>query len=288
MNPDSGLIFISCGQVTQEEKQLGKDVCELVTKLTPHRPYFAENQSSVDGVTNSILRNLDDATALIAIMHHRDTVISRSQTQFIRASIWIEQEIAIAAFITQVLKRGLRVAAYIQEGIRREGLRDKIQLNPKSFKNNAEILTDLEALLPSWKDLPATLRISGPPKVRVEWEHSNPTNYIFKFVSKEAEEVIVREILLRHRGIELTEPIAPNYGEEWKISPRSTGTFGRPITHQKNPASVLVAISEKKDQFFREDVDALILCEIGGHVRELEHTFNVRVNRVSRSIDDIY
>ena len=56
----------------------------------------------------------------IAIMHHRGTVTGHDRT-ITRASVWIEQEIAIAAFMGQVLKRPLRSASYCQKGIQRIG-----------------------------------------------------------------------------------------------------------------------------------------------------------------------
>jgi hypothetical protein len=44
------LIFVSCGQVTEEEKKLGAEVCKLIEELTPYEPYFAENQATLQGV----------------------------------------------------------------------------------------------------------------------------------------------------------------------------------------------------------------------------------------------
>jgi hypothetical protein len=70
-----------------------------------------------------------------------------------RGSVWVEQEIAISAFISQALKRPLHERAYVHENIRREGLRDKLHLNPVLFREGSEILRDLGALLPSWRAL---------------------------------------------------------------------------------------------------------------------------------------
>ena len=69
-----GLIFASCGYVTVQEKKLGDDVCALVRELIPHDPYFAERQSSLEGLTKNILGSLDRAIGLVAIMHPRGTV----------------------------------------------------------------------------------------------------------------------------------------------------------------------------------------------------------------------
>jgi hypothetical protein len=52
------MIFISCGQVTREEKDLGQAIRSLIEEITPFRGYFAENQMDLDGLTSQIFRNL--------------------------------------------------------------------------------------------------------------------------------------------------------------------------------------------------------------------------------------
>ena len=148
------IVFISCGQITAEEKELGREVCRLVGQYTSFEPYFAENQTSLDGLTKNILGALDRCVGLVVIMHPRGTVTFSDGQNHTRGSIWIEQEIAIAAFLTQVLGRDVQVAAYVHYDIHREGMRDKLQLNPTPFKNNAEVLEHLRQLLPEWERTP--------------------------------------------------------------------------------------------------------------------------------------
>jgi hypothetical protein len=64
--------------------------------------------------------------------------------------VWIEQEIAIATFISQVLQRPIPVRVYIHEDIRREGIRDQLIRNPVIFREDSEVLADLRRFLPSW------------------------------------------------------------------------------------------------------------------------------------------
>src|SRR4051812_15389191 len=96
MVPMKPLIFISCGQVTQSELALGRALHDMIQADGRYEPYFAENQSSLDGVTNNILGKLVEAEALVAVLHPRGEV-SRLHTSdtITRASVWIEQEIAI-------------------------------------------------------------------------------------------------------------------------------------------------------------------------------------------------
>jgi hypothetical protein len=150
------LIFVSCGQSTSLERQLGQSIAGLIEDITGCEAYFAQNQTTFEGVTENILKRLGRAVGFIAIMHPRGNVTNPAdlnEAAWTRASVWIEQEIAIAAFISQALESPLRVRMYVHENIRREGLRDKLHLNPESFRQDSEIIADLERILPSWANL---------------------------------------------------------------------------------------------------------------------------------------
>ncbi len=153
----TGLVFLSCGQFTQEERLLGNRVKELLETHTGLEVYFAENQSSFRGLTDHILRALNRSVAFVGIMHHRGEVRALTET-FVRASVWIEQEIAIASFIEHILGRKIEVLFYIQRGIKREGMRDKLLLNAIEFDADSEVLEHLKKSLDRWKSLEASLR----------------------------------------------------------------------------------------------------------------------------------
>jgi hypothetical protein len=150
------LVFVSCGQSTDAERRLGQAVTKIVQEETGCTAYFAQNQATLEGLTENILKKLHYAVAFIAIMHPRGNVSNPNNALEpirVRGSVWVEQEIAIATFISQALQRPIRVRAYIHEGIQREGIRDQLILNPKLFREDSEILEDLSSLLPSWRDL---------------------------------------------------------------------------------------------------------------------------------------
>ena len=188
-NSKGGLIFVSCGQVTPQEIELGKDVCALVSELTPHQAFFAENQNTLEGLTTNILGSLDDAVALIAIMHPRGSVRFPDNSEHVRPSVWIEQEIAIAAFITQIHRRPLRVASYIHADVRREGMREQLQLNSVTFRDDSEILRHLREIVLGWRDLPGSLKVTARPRVRVALNQGLASNFILEFTNHEDEEV---------------------------------------------------------------------------------------------------
>ena len=67
--------------------------------------------------------------------------------QQIRGSVWVEQEIAIAAFLTHARGKALQSVVYIQEGIALEGVRQQLLLGPVSFSKGEEVISDFRAQL---------------------------------------------------------------------------------------------------------------------------------------------
>lgn len=153
-------IFISCGQYSEAEKSLGRDVEQLVREATPYKPYLAQNQSTLNSLTQTVFQALDECTGFIGIMHHRGEVRTPGGT-IIRGSVWIEQEIAIAAFLRQLLGRDIHIRLYTQRGLALEGLRDKLQANPIVFETDEEILSDLRSNLGDWAKQIAGARLQA-------------------------------------------------------------------------------------------------------------------------------
>ena len=151
MTSEKPLIFVSCGQYTENERQLGKDICSLLTTVRPDvTAYFAENQSTVEGLSNELLMALYRAAGFICVMHRRGDLYVPGGRTVTRGSVWIEQEIAIVAFINHVLGRSVPTLYYKETGISLEGIRSVLLMNPRiEFATESEVLKDLTSALPS-------------------------------------------------------------------------------------------------------------------------------------------
>jgi len=146
--PNDARIFISCGQSSEEEIQLGLSVARVIRTTTGRDAYFAQNQTSFEAVSTNILKALNAAGGFVAIMHDRGRVFGPDgQERGVRASVWIEQEIAIAAFLAQAQGREIELLVYRHRDIMLEGLRSGIILNPVPFVSTDEVIADLEAKL---------------------------------------------------------------------------------------------------------------------------------------------
>jgi len=145
-------IFVSCGQRTEEEKRLGESICQVIREHGVFDCFFAESQHSLNGLHENILDALAKSDGFITVIHRRGNV-SYGQDKhepLDRASVWIEQEIAIAAYIQRTTKSDLLTVAYIEKGVGREGLRELLHLNPIEFTLNEEIVVDLKLRLKTW------------------------------------------------------------------------------------------------------------------------------------------
>jgi hypothetical protein len=164
--PVGKLIFVSCGQFTAAEKTLGKSICDLVRAMPGLEPFFAEEVQDLEGLDTNILNHLRDAAGFITVLHPRGKIVRPSGSELIRASVWIEQEIAIATYIQRIEKRPLPVIAFIHKSVGREGIRDLLHLNPIEFTNEDDVLAALPARLQAWQNLPAS-------EIRVELQATN-------------------------------------------------------------------------------------------------------------------
>jgi hypothetical protein len=143
-------IFSSCGQWKEEEKQLGRAVCDLISSHDKFSAYFAENQSSLEAFTAHILKTLDECFGFIGIMHRRGEIQTPDRGTVHRASVWIEQELSVVAYMSQVLQRQMQIHLFIQNGIVREGIREKLLINATNFENGDEVIQAIPSLLGKW------------------------------------------------------------------------------------------------------------------------------------------
>lgn len=160
--PDGGkvLVFISCGQIRPEEVELGRTLERMVNEIDGLTAYFAQDQTSFEAVSKNIFGAINRCVAFIGVMHYRgDVTFPGAERAQKRGSVWVEQEIAIASFIQQVDDRHIEPIVYIQQGIEREGLRDKVLLNVVSFESEKDVLADFaEHRVPKLRELVRSLR----------------------------------------------------------------------------------------------------------------------------------
>lgn len=140
------LIFICHGQLDHERED-GLRLVSVIDKMPGFRAYFAEAVHDTDGLSQHIFGNLERCDGFLAVMHKRGEVefLGRRIT---RASVWVQQELAIVTFLNyqRQAERRSKVRVFAERGIEREGLANVLILNPIEFEH----ITDLTEKVTQW------------------------------------------------------------------------------------------------------------------------------------------
>jgi hypothetical protein len=140
-----------------------------VKEITGSEAFFAEEVSDLNGLDSNILSALRDAAGFITVLHPRGEITRPDGSAHVRASVWIEQEIAVATYIQRVEKKSLPVIAFVHKSVGREGIRQLLHLNPIPFTRESEVLSALHERLQAWKSLK-----SGGISVQLKSEYRPP------------------------------------------------------------------------------------------------------------------
>ncbi len=132
------VVFLSCGQRTQAERELGSQICDFIADCG-YEPFYAQRRSALLSLSEAIFDSLHSASLYIAVIHRREALDGDPKQH--RGSLFIEQELAVAAYIRR--SRDLLVLFYVQRGVERSGVRSTLLLNA-SFPDRQEFETDSE------------------------------------------------------------------------------------------------------------------------------------------------
>lgn len=125
------LIFVSCGQVTKEEKSLGNSVRDAINATQDFEAYFAESVHDLSALGHHIFEGLQRCSGAISFLHKRGSVINSSGENWgIRSSAWVNQEIAILAFRQFLESKTLPILVFKENGVKLEGAMTSLIVNP--------------------------------------------------------------------------------------------------------------------------------------------------------------
>jgi hypothetical protein len=105
--------------------------------------FFAEDAHDAADLNTSLFRELQNCDGFVAVMHKRGEVKYSDSPPHYRASVWIQQEIAILHYRSFLLGRPIPMRIYLESGIKPEGLTQFSMINPIKFEDTQTILRDL-------------------------------------------------------------------------------------------------------------------------------------------------
>jgi hypothetical protein len=139
--PATARVFISCGQFTPEEKELGS-ACSDHFYGRGFKPYLAEEVQSFEALTENIFRHLRNSEYAVFIDCAREPL---DRDDF-RGSMFVNQELAIAAFVPIEESR-----VFHEKGVRLEGVAKYLIAKPVVFADKQEFLQKLFQETKKWR-----------------------------------------------------------------------------------------------------------------------------------------
>jgi len=134
-------IFISCGQRLPEEKSFGLEIQRLINEKMDG--FFAEEAHDAADLNTSLFRELQNCDGFVSVMHKRGEVNYSDSPAHYRASVWIQQEIAILHYRSLLIGRPIPMRIYLESGIQPEGLTQYSMINPIPFQDKETVLENL-------------------------------------------------------------------------------------------------------------------------------------------------
>lgn len=152
-------IFVSCGQRTVEEKSFGQ---KIIQRIEEHGMlgFFAEEAHEPADLNTYLFKQLQRCDGFVAVLQKRGEVHYPGFSTKHRASVWIQQEIAILFYRSFLLGRPIPMRIYAERDMIREGLITMSIINPIDFKNEDHLLENLAAWLkgPAFEEQPVLAR----------------------------------------------------------------------------------------------------------------------------------
>lgn len=133
-------VFISCGQSTDRERNIGLEV-ERYFRGRGFETYFAEKVHSPEGLTEHIFKYLKESEYFVFIDFKRCKL---SEGEF-RGSLFVGQEIGIATFLK------IPGLGFLEKGIRREGILNYQIHNAFYYEDGTEIINKLKEETIEWQ-----------------------------------------------------------------------------------------------------------------------------------------
>jgi hypothetical protein len=136
-------VFVSCGQHTEDERGIARQIAEELTRLG-FEPYVAVIEQTVEGLKNNLFRQLETSEYFLFIDFKREQFANSTDQ---RGSLFTNQELAIASFL------GLDAIAFQEDGVRKlDGMLYAMQLNPESFADRSGLVVQvLKRVQAQWR-----------------------------------------------------------------------------------------------------------------------------------------
>src|SRR5271166_5016606 len=132
------LIFVSCGQLTPAEKQLGRRVQATIDSHQGFKAYFADAVQNLASLGNHVFDALRRCAGAVVFLHARGDGSS---------SMWINQELAVLAYRQFFESEEIPIIVFKENSVRLEGAMSAFIVNAKPLPDEEVVLAEVRRWL---------------------------------------------------------------------------------------------------------------------------------------------
>lgn len=142
------LIFVSCGQLSEQEKTLGVLLKTVIDGTPGFEAYFAETVHDLDALGHHVLDALRRCVGAVIVLHDRGTAFGLDGQEWgHRSSVWIHQELAILAYRQFFEAKKILILAFADPKVKLEGAMTALIVNPAPLGAAQDVAATVKAWL---------------------------------------------------------------------------------------------------------------------------------------------
>lgn len=142
------LIFVSCGQLTDEERALGVLVKAIIDGSPGFEAYFAQAVQDFEALGRHVLDALRRCAGAVVVLHDRGVVVGADGNEWgHRSSVWVNQELAILAYRQFFESKKIPLLAFVDPKVKLEGAMTSLIVNPRPLGKAEDVATAVKAWL---------------------------------------------------------------------------------------------------------------------------------------------
>ena len=144
------LIFVSCGQLTDDERTLGILIKAIIDATAGFEAYFAQTVQDFEALGRHVLDAIQRCAGAVVVLHDRGLVIGTDGKEWgHRSSVWVNQELAILAYRQFFESQKIPLLAFVDPKVKLEGAMTSLIVNPRPLGTAPEVGTAVKAWLSS-------------------------------------------------------------------------------------------------------------------------------------------
>src|ERR1022692_1742150 len=128
------LIFVSCGQLTPAEKQLGARVKGAIDSHEGFESYLAAEVQNLAALGNHVFEALRRCAGAVVLLHARGDGSS---------SMWINQELAVLAYRQFFEAAEIPIVVFKEDSVRLDGAMSAFIVNAKPLADEEEVIAEV-------------------------------------------------------------------------------------------------------------------------------------------------